>query len=161
MFGPQSTARRTVVVGMSGGVDSSVAAHRVLRTGAKVVGVSLRLLAEGANESHDAGIVSAARVASELGIEHHVIDATRTFDSNVLHYVADTYASGCTPNPCTRCNEEVKFALLAFDVGPHFFDFSKPLDHLLRAKGDAGHVDRDRSFDAPAAFFRHPATVFE
>ena len=106
-------AQQTAVVGMSGGVDSSVAAHRVLRTGAKVAGVSLRLLAEGANESHDAGIVAAARVASELGIEHHVIDATEPFDSNVLQYVADEYASGLTPNPCTRCNNEVKFALLA------------------------------------------------
>lgn len=111
MSRPQA-AQRTVVVGMSGGVDSSVAAHRVLSTGAKVVGVSLRLLTEGANESHDAGIAAAARVASELGIEHHVIDATRFFDSNVLQYVADEYASGLTPNPCTRCNEEVKFALL-------------------------------------------------
>ncbi len=107
-----------IVVAMSGGVDSSVAAALVLEQGFDVIGVTLRLLScsdpstLGSCCSPDA--VDAARdVAGHLGIPHYVIDYRREFEDSVLRPAWSEYQRGRTPNPCIRCNELVKFGLLA------------------------------------------------
>jgi tRNA-specific 2-thiouridylase len=102
---------------MSGGVDSSVAASLLLEEGHEVSGVTLKLWG---GES-DAGccsvedVLDAARVAAQLGIDHHVFNMTEEFDHHVVEpFVAD-HLAGRTPNPCIECNRHLKF------------------DHLLRA----------------------------
>ncbi|MBC8195904.1 MAG: tRNA 2-thiouridine(34) synthase MnmA [Acidimicrobiia bacterium] len=104
-------AAQRVMVAMSGGVDSSVAAALVKEAGHDVVGVTLRLWG---GES-DSGCCSvsdvddARRVADTLGIDHHVFNMGEDFDRHVVEpYVAD-HAAGRTPNPCIECNRHIKF----------------------------------------------------
>lgn len=104
-----------VLVGMSGGVDSSVAAALLLDQGHEVVGATLRL---GIDEIHgraccgEEAAVEARRVAAALGIQHTVVDVAEAFEREVVTPFVEEYASGRTPNPCVVCNERVKFAAL-------------------------------------------------
>ena len=102
-----------VVVAMSGGVDSAVAAARCVSAGDEVIGISLRLLrgAGGHCCSLD-DFRDAQAVADRLGFPHYVIDAADTFAERVVAPFVAEYLSGRTPNPCARCNEHVKFGLL-------------------------------------------------
>lgn len=103
-----------VMVAMSGGVDSSVAAALLLEAGHEVVGVTLRLWG-GESDSGCCAVSDvddARRVADALGIDHHVFNLGDHFDSLVVGpYVAD-HAAGRTPNPCIECNRHVKFGRL-------------------------------------------------
>ncbi len=108
-----------VVAAMSGGVDSAVAAARMLEAGHEVVGVHLALsqsaatLREGARGCctiEDAG--DARRVADRLGIPFYVWDMAARFADDVIEDFVAEYAAGRTPNPCLRCNEKIKFAAL-------------------------------------------------
>ena len=107
----------TVLVAMSGGVDSSVAALLLLEQGYRVVGVTLRLHEScgspgakrccGLEDAFDA-----REVARALGIEHRVLEHQEAFRRLVVRPFAEAYARGETPNPCIRCNERVKFGTL-------------------------------------------------
>jgi len=103
-----------VMVAMSGGVDSSVAAALLLEAGYEVVGVTLRLWG-GESDSGCCAVSDvddARRVADALGIDHHVFNLGDHFDSLVVGpYVAD-HAAGRTPNPCIECNRHIKFGRL-------------------------------------------------
>ena len=96
-----------VVIGMSGGVDSSVAAAVLKEQGYEVVGVTMRLWDEDADESSIG--YDAKRVADSLGIEHYVIDFRDEFSKYVIDYFTEEYLSGRTPNPCIVCNKHLKF----------------------------------------------------
>jgi tRNA-specific 2-thiouridylase len=106
-----------VVAAMSGGVDSAVAAARMLDAGHEVVGVhlalsrsaaTLRESARGCCTLEDAG--DARRVADRLGIPFYVWDLAARFERDVVEDFVAEYAAGRTPNPCVRCNERIKFA---------------------------------------------------
>lgn len=107
-------AGRRVAVGLSGGVDSSVAAARLREAGADVVGLTLRLRPDGPSlPGRGATDVEAARaVAERLGIPHHVLDARDDFDRLVLRPAWEEYDRGRTPNPCLLCNRSLKFGVL-------------------------------------------------
>jgi tRNA-uridine 2-sulfurtransferase len=100
-----------VLVAMSGGVDSSVAAALLLDQGYDVVGATMKLW----GGSSDSGCCSvsdvedARRVAQQLGIVHHVFNFTDDFDRHVVDHYVDAHARGRTPNPCIECNRRVKF----------------------------------------------------
>ncbi|HWP65239.1 MAG TPA: tRNA 2-thiouridine(34) synthase MnmA [Candidatus Limnocylindria bacterium] len=102
--------RERIVVAMSGGVDSAVAAARCAAAGYDVIGVSLRLGRDGTgsccslDDFHDA-----AAVADHLGIPHYVFDYRELFASTVVDPFVAEYLAGRTPNPCVRCNQHVKF----------------------------------------------------
>jgi len=108
---------------MSGGVDSSVAAARMVEEGHDVVGVTLKLWSGPNGEAPTAGCCTvsdaedARRVAAQLDIPYYVLDYSDVFMSGVVdRFVAD-YASGRTPNPCVECNRTVKFDQLLHQAG--------------------------------------------
>ena len=127
-FGLDSPKGSRIVVAMSGGVDSSVAAALAARTGAEVIGVTLQLYDHGEavkrTGSCCAGqdVYDARQVADRLGIAHYVLDYESRFRTGVIDRFADEYAKGRTPIPCALCNQGVKFTdLIAFarDLGAH------------------------------------------
>ena len=97
-----------IVVGMSGGVDSSVAALLLRDAGYDVVGVTLALTPDDTG----AGVEDARRVAACLGIEHRVLDLRDTFRSSVMEPFIESYLHGFTPNPCVLCNRAIKFGAM-------------------------------------------------
>jgi tRNA-specific 2-thiouridylase len=110
-----SSAKKRVVVAMSGGVDSSVAAAIMKAAGHDVIGVTLQLYdhgsATGRKGSCCAGqdIHDARRVAETLGIPHYVLDYEARFAEKVIETFAESYVAGETPIPCVTCNNEIKF----------------------------------------------------
>ena len=114
-----------VVVGMSGGVDSSVAAWLLREQGYEVIGVTMLLWQEDpAWEKEDGGccgltaVEDARRVAWQLGIPHSVMNFKKEFKAHVTDYFSEEYIQGRTPNPCIACNRYVKWeALLSRSLG--------------------------------------------
>ena len=103
----------TVAVAMSGGVDSSVAAALLAGSGRPVVGMSMRLAADGGGRCCSTqDFLDARCVADRLGIPHYVLDMERDFEEEVLRPFAADYAAGRTPSPCVRCNTGLKFGRL-------------------------------------------------
>jgi len=114
-----------VLVGMSGGVDSSVAAALMAEAGHDVIGVSLQLYdhSDGGRAARCCSpedFLDARRVADQVGFPYYVVNQEELFSRRVLDYFTAEYRSGRTPNPCVRCNADVKFetlARLARDLG--------------------------------------------
>jgi len=114
------SSREKVVVAMSGGVDSSVAACLLAEQGHEVIGLFMRIgsqATDDAAEDRRQGCCSAADaadarfVAGRLGIPFYALNFTRQFD-RIIEYFVDEYARGRTPNPCVRCNDQLKFGRL-------------------------------------------------
>ena len=106
---------KTVLVAMSGGVDSSVAAALMVERGHRVIGLTMQIWEESQTDPRHAGCCSlgavedARRVAAKLGIRHYVMNFREEFREAVIDEFADEYARGRTPNPCVSCNRKVKF----------------------------------------------------
>lgn len=97
---------------MSSGVDSSVAAVLLKKSGYEVIGIYLRLWKNRRGAAAFGDEAAARLLAKKIGIGFKVIDARRTFKGKVVKYFLDGYRSGRTPNPCVFCNENIKFPLL-------------------------------------------------
>ena len=112
---PRAAADCTIVVAMSGGVDSSVVAALAARSGARVLGITLQLYDYGAATGRKGAccagddIADARAVADRLGIAHYVQDHESAFREDVVEGFADEYLAGRTPVPCIRCNMGPKF----------------------------------------------------
>lgn len=112
--------KQRVIVAMSGGVDSSVAAGLLLRQGYEVIGVTMRLWTQEdpTAPAHHRRCCSvedtddARDAAGALGIPHYVLNLEREFARNVVDYFVEEYRRGRTPNPCLACNQHVKFRSL-------------------------------------------------
>lgn len=109
----------TVVVAMSGGVDSSVAAALLVDQGYRCIGVMMRLWAEvgaGAGSTNKCcsleSVHDARRVADELGIPFYLINVEQPFKEQVVDFFIQGYSSGVTPNPCLECNRHIRFDYL-------------------------------------------------
>jgi len=112
--------KKSVMIGMSGGVDSSVAAAVLLEQGYDVIGVTMQIwpdvkeevkLSEGGCCSLSA-VDDARNVANSLGIPYYVLNFKEVFEDKVINYFVDEYLNGKTPNPCIACNRHVKFEAL-------------------------------------------------
>ena len=109
-----------VVVAMSGGVDSSVAALLLKQQGYEVIGVTMRLWTTERNDlpAHSKRCCSvedtedARRVSQTIGIPHYVLNFEREFQSHVVNYFCEEYDRGRTPHPCLACNDKIKFDFL-------------------------------------------------
>ena len=100
-----------VLLGMSGGVDSSVAAFLLKEEGYEVIGVTMSLFNQ-TEEAREKQIGDAKRVCEKLGIEHYVVDYQEDFNKNIIKDFIDNYLNGKTPNPCIICNKKFKFGAL-------------------------------------------------
>ena len=151
--------RRRIVVAMSGGVNSSVAAALLAHAGHEVIGITLQLYdhgkAAGRKGSCCAGqdIHDARRVADRLGIAHYVLDYERRFQQSVIEAFAESYMAGETPIPCVACNREIKFRDLlatARELGADLMATGHYIDRRDAPGGPAlyraADAERDQSY---------------
>jgi tRNA-uridine 2-sulfurtransferase len=173
--GERAALKPRIVVAMSGGVDSSVAAALLVRDGYDVIGVTLQLYDQGTATgrvgSCCAGqdIHDARRVAEKLSIPHYVLDYEKRFADKVIKSFADSYLAGETPIPCVTCNSQIKFTDL-LDTARELGATALATGHYIqRNEGPAGpqlyraaDVARDQSYflfattRAQLAFLRFP-----
>ncbi len=113
-----SQTKKRVLLGMSGGVDSSVAAYLLKQQGYDVIGVTMKVwpqdcISRAEDKCCGPSAISDARgVANKLGIPHYVVDEADQFEKIVIDYFSSEYQAGRTPNPCVMCNERLKFGNL-------------------------------------------------
>lgn len=142
-----------IAVGLSGGVDSSVAAYLLKKEGHEVVGVRMNLFPAGENSDED----DARKVADHLGIEFKTIPMEKEYHEHVISYMKSEYLSGRTPNPCIVCNRYIKFGLFLdkiFESGLEFDMFATGHYALIDKEGENGryrlrkgsHAQKDQAY---------------
>ncbi len=104
----KSKKQKRIVVGLSGGVDSSLSAALLMEEGWLVEGLTLWLM-KGEGSCCSEGLIDAAGLCEDLGISHHVIDSRNLFAKKVIEKTTEGYELGITPLPCSMCNKNVKF----------------------------------------------------
>ena len=151
-----------VLVAMSGGVDSSVAAALLRDEGHQVVGATMRLWG-GESDSgccSVADVEDARRVAAQLGIDHHVLNLADEFTAHVVEpYVAD-HSAGRTPNPCIECNRHLKFDVFLERAEVLGYDAVATGHHARRVRAADGTWRVARAADAAKdqSYVLHPLT---
>ncbi len=103
-----------ILIGLSGGVDSSVAAKLLCDQGHDVVGMTMKFLTPigKIEKNQDRDIADARAVADKLGIKHIIYDLRKEFKESIIEYFISEYKKGRTPNPCSICNRQIKFGLV-------------------------------------------------
>lgn len=125
------------LIGMSGGVDSSVAAWLMLRQGYSCAGGTMRLHDFRCGGTDDA--LDARAVAEKLGIEHYIMEYQADFEEKVIRNFISVYESGATPNPCIQCNRHLKFgAMLNWALGRGFGYVASGHYAQVRRDSDSG-----------------------
>src|SRR5881409_743351 len=145
-----SRKKQRVLLGMSGGVDSSVAGYLLREQGYEVVGVTMKVWPQDCiSRAEDKccgpqAVADARSVAHSLGVPHYVVDEADQFERVVIDYFSSEYQAGRTPNPCVMCNEKLKFgnlwskaAALGCDyiATGHYAIIEHHADHTILRKG--------------------------
>ena len=134
--------RKKIAVAMSGGVDSSLTAALLLYRGFEVIGVTMKLTdADGCCDINDA-----QKIAAHLGINHYVADFREIFRAEVEEYFVAEYLRGRTPNPCVRCNREIKFGKL-FEFAEYIGADFLATGHYARIIFEDGRFKLKRAVD--------------
>lgn len=136
---------KKVLVGMSGGIDSSLSAYFLQQQGYEVQGVYMKLHNLRAGY-HEKNLETIKEVAEFLKIKYHVLDLSEEFKTQVYDYFVNSYIEGITPNPCVRCNRLIKFGAM--------LDFAKSLGidflatgHYVKTDGEFLYVANDLTKD--------------
>ncbi|NDP19765.1 MAG: tRNA 2-thiouridine(34) synthase MnmA [Paludibacter sp.] len=141
--------KQKILLGMSGGTDSSVAAILLLEQGFEVVGITFRFWEEGENYH----LQDAVRLAEKLGIEHVTYDARDVFREKIVGYFVAEYLAGRTPFPCVKCNNELKWKLILEEAERlgcekvamgHYVNIVHENNHYFVSEGK--DPDKDQSF---------------
>ncbi|NDV46399.1 tRNA 2-thiouridine(34) synthase MnmA [Paludibacter sp. 221] len=137
--------KQSVLLGMSGGTDSSVAAMILLQQGYEVTGITFRFW----EEEENTHLQDAISLAHRLGIKHIVYDAREVFREKIVQYFVGEYLAGRTPFPCAKCNNELKWELIFQEADRlgcdfvsmgHYVNIVKENSHYFISEG----VDRDK-----------------
>ena len=166
---PNINANKKVVVAMSGGVDSAVAAAMMVEQGYEVIGLTMQLYDTGASKNSSSktccagqDIYDAKRVSDKLGIPHYTLDYENNFLDDVMKDFANTYAEGKTPIPCIRCNQRMKFRDLlntSMELGAEML----VTGHYAEIRNNKGEVSlhraRDMSKDQSYFLFATPKNI--
>ena len=114
---------KKIIVGMSGGIDSTVSAYLLKQQGYEVVGITFKMWDEASRCCNYDDIMDAKKACFKIGIRHYIINIKKHFKNKVVDYFINDYLNGKTPNPCVVCNEEVKFEMLIKKMKELEFDF--------------------------------------
>lgn len=145
--------KKKILLGMSGGVDSSVAAYLLKKDGYDVVGVTLKMWSEQNTDTVSENSQNAKNICDQLDIPHYIFNVENDFKKYVLDYFISEYESGRTPNPCVICNRYVKFEGLvskAKELGieyiatGHYANVEKKGNRYLLKKGN--DTNKDQSY---------------
>ena len=138
-------SKQKIMVGMSGGIDSSVTAYILQKDGYEVEGVYLKLH-DRTDGYHESNLSYIDGVAKFLGIKYHILDLSKKFKKDVYDYFVNSYIDGNTPNPCVKCNKNIKFGAM--------LDFAKQngasflaTGHYVKTDGKFFYVADDLSKD--------------
>lgn len=138
---------KKVLVGMSGGIDSSAAVWLLKAQGYAVEGATL-LLTEGSACGSSLDVEDARLTAQRMGIPHRTLDERQWFHDTVIRDFADTYAAGATPNPCIVCNREVKFGRLLTRALEEGFDAVATGHYARVEQGESGRWLLKKAIDS-------------
>ncbi|MEI8134976.1 MAG: tRNA 2-thiouridine(34) synthase MnmA [bacterium] len=146
-----------VLLGMSGGLDSSVSALLLKEQGHEVIGMSIKTYnysdLAGSNPANDTsccsldGINDARRVAMQLGIPHYVSDMTEEFGGKIIDYFKETYLEGKTPNPCVKCNRDIKWAAMLHKADALNCEYIS-MGHYVNLREENGRMIISKSEDS-------------
>lgn len=144
---------KRILVGLSGGVDSSVAAALLQEKGYEVEGAYLRCWSEGPYCNADQDEADAARVAAKLNIPFQVLNFEKEYKKEVIDYFYAEYAAGRTPNPDVMCNKEIKFGLFLKKARKLGFDYIAT-GHYARISNSSLHTSPDANRDQYSQLLR-------
>ncbi|MGC3978224.1 MAG: 7-cyano-7-deazaguanine synthase [Paludibacteraceae bacterium] len=136
-----------ILLGMSGGIDSSMSALILQQQGYEVIGISFRFL------ENDQPLQDAVRIAEKLKIQHVVLDARELFQEKVIRYFTSEYLAGRTPFPCAQCNNELKWRLI-FEQAEQYGCLKVAMGHYVKIVEENGRYfisegkdkEKDQSF---------------
>lgn len=134
-------SNRRVLIGISGGIDSTAACLMLREQGYEPVGMTMRVWDDGADVAQEA-----AALAARLGMEHHVVDARKEFEETVVADFVNEYLEARTPNPCVMCNRLFKFRLLIDCADKHDCAMIAT-GHYVRLVTTNGHLHVRRGVD--------------
>lgn len=131
--------KKKVMVGMSGGIDSSITAYMLQKDGFEVEGCYLKLHNR-TDGYHEQNLAFIDEVTKFLNIKYHVLDLSNEFSKEVYEYFVDSYLKGTTPNPCVKCNKQIKFGAM--------LDFAKSKGADFLATGHYAKTDGEFFYEA-------------
>ncbi len=142
----KSKKEKKIIVGLSGGVDSSLSAALLMEDGWKVEGLTLWLM-KGEGSCCSEGLVDAAGLCEDLGINHNILDSREIFKREVVKKTTEGYESGFTPLPCSMCNKNVKFEeMLNFVINQKEFTYIATGHYARVQKNTCENIENSENF---------------